>query len=91
MTSIRIKLASLQQFASSKTCSNCGTKKTSLSLSERTFSCECGFVCDRDVNAAINLVRLVKSDFKPVDKKELSPLVEAGSKQLPMQLDLFFA
>lgn len=78
-------------FPSSKTCSNCGKKKESLSLSERTFSCECGFVCHRDVNAAINLVRLVKSDFKPVDKKEPSPLVEAGSKQLPLQLDLLFA
>lgn len=78
-------------FPSSKTCSNCGKKKESLFLSERTFSCECGFVCDRDVNAAINLVRLVKSDFKPVDKKEPSPLVESGSKQKPVQLDLFFA
>jgi putative transposase len=66
-------------FPSSKICSNCGKKKESLSLSERTFSCECGFVCDRDVNAAINLVRLVKSDFMPVDKKEPSPLVESGS------------
>lgn len=78
-------------FASSKTCSSCGKKKESLSLSERTFNCECGFTCDRDVNAAINLVRLVKSDFKPVDKKEPSPLVESGSKQYPLQLDLFFA
>jgi putative transposase len=68
-------------FPSSKTCSNCGHKKVSLSLSERTYNCECGFVCDRDVNAAINLVRLVKSDFKPVDKKEPSPLVESGNKQ----------
>jgi putative transposase len=66
-------------FPSSKTCSSCGKKKESLPLSERTFSCECGFVCDRDVNAAINLVRLVKSDFKPVDKKEPTPLYKAGS------------
>jgi putative transposase len=67
-------------FPSSKTCSNCGNKKASLLLSERTYNCECGFVCDRDVNAAINLVRLVKSDFKPVDKKEPTPLVESGNK-----------
>lgn len=66
-------------FPSSKTCSSCGKKKESLSLSERTFNCECGFACDRDVNAAINLVRLVTSDFKPVDKKEPPPLVESGS------------
>jgi putative transposase len=31
-------------------------KKSSLSLSQRVFKCEkCGFECDRDVNAAINL------------------------------------
>lgn len=68
-----------RSFPSSKTCSSYGKKKDSLSLSERTFGCECGFICDRDVNAAINLVRLVKSEFKPGDKKELSPLVESGS------------
>ncbi|RKU30396.1 transposase [Candidatus Poribacteria bacterium] len=43
-------------FASSKTCSNCGDKKADLDLSERTYHCsECGFECDRDVNAAYNL------------------------------------
>jgi putative transposase len=39
--------------ASSKTCSNCGYKKESLSLSERTFHCEhCGTSIDRDLNEA---------------------------------------
>jgi putative transposase len=42
-------------FPSSKTCSCCGKKKEKLSLSERTFNCECGFSLDRDLNAAINL------------------------------------
>ena len=43
-------------FASSKTCSNCGDKKTDLTLSDRTYHCtKCGFECDRDLNAAINL------------------------------------
>ena len=43
-------------FASSKTCSQCGHKKKELTLSDRTYHCtECGFECDRDVNAAINL------------------------------------
>ncbi|MBO3463658.1 transposase [Aetokthonos hydrillicola Thurmond2011] len=43
-------------FPSSKTCSNCGTKKETLSLSERVFDCEhCNFNIDRDLNAAINL------------------------------------
>ena len=42
-------------FPSSKTCSCCGQVRESLSLSERTFRCECGFESDRDVNAAINI------------------------------------
>jgi putative transposase len=42
-------------FPSSKTCSNCDRIKASLSLSERLFRCECGFVADRDINAAINI------------------------------------
>jgi len=44
---------------SSKTCSNCGTVKTKLSLSERTFNCEkCEISLDRDLNAAINIHKL---------------------------------
>ncbi|KAB8320843.1 IS200/IS605 family element transposase accessory protein TnpB [Tolypothrix campylonemoides VB511288] len=47
-------------FASSKTCSNCGTKKETLTLDERVFECQvCGFSLDRDLNAAINLSRVV--------------------------------
>ena len=43
-------------FPSSKTCSNCGTVKAKLSLSERTFNCDaCGTSMDRDLNAAINI------------------------------------
>ena len=43
-------------YPSSKTCSNCGTVKAKLPLSERVYHCEkCGLVIDRDVNAAINI------------------------------------
>jgi putative transposase len=46
-------------FASSKTCSGCGTVKAKLGLSERTFVCTaCGLVLDRDLNAARNLAAL---------------------------------
>ena len=46
-------------YPSSKTCSNCGTVKTKLPLTERLYVCEsCGMSLDRDVNAAINLARL---------------------------------
>ncbi len=45
-------------FPSSKTCSNCCTKKETLKLDQRVFECNhCGFVIDRDLNAAINLKR----------------------------------
>lgn len=42
-------------FPSSKMCSECGHVRDTLFLSERTYSCECGFVADRDWNAAINI------------------------------------
>ena len=43
-------------YPSSKTCSNCGTVKAKLPLSERTFNCDaCGLLMDRDLNAAINI------------------------------------
>ena len=43
-------------YPSSKTCSNCGTVKAKLPLSERTFNCDaCGLSIDRDLNAAINI------------------------------------
>jgi putative transposase len=43
-------------FASSKTCSGCGTLRKDLTLKERTFECHsCGHVLDRDLNAAANL------------------------------------
>jgi putative transposase len=42
-------------FPSSKMCSNCGAVKDELPLAERTYKCDCGFVCDRDSNAAINI------------------------------------
>lgn len=43
-------------FPSSKLCSSCGNVKEELPLSERTYRCTCGFVCDRDVNAARNIM-----------------------------------
>ena len=43
-------------YASSKICSICGNKKEKLSLSERTYKCECGNIIDRNINAAFNIV-----------------------------------
>ncbi len=45
---------------SSKTCSRCGAVKPEFPLWERVFRCDaCGFVLDRDENAARNLAALV--------------------------------
>jgi len=49
-------------YPSSKTCSACGHRLETLSLSVRDWTCpECGSVHDRDVNAAINLRNLAVS------------------------------
>ena len=42
-------------FPSSKTCHCCKHIKKDLKLSDRVFRCECGYIEDRDFNAALNL------------------------------------
>ena len=42
-------------FPSSKTCHCCKHIKKDLKLSDRVFRCDCGYVEDRDFNAALNL------------------------------------
>ena len=51
-------------FASSKICSVCGHKKKELALSERIYLCECGNRMDRDVNAAVNILKEGKRIYK---------------------------
>jgi putative transposase len=43
-------------FPSSKLCGNCGTVFEKLPLNVRAWTCECGAVHDRDVNAARNIL-----------------------------------
>lgn len=42
-------------FPSSKLCSCCGKIKKDLKLSDRIYTCDCGNVIDRDLQAALNL------------------------------------
>ena len=42
-------------FPSSKTCHCCKHIKKDLKLSDRVFRCDCGYIEDRDFNAALNL------------------------------------
>jgi putative transposase len=51
-------------YPSSRTCSGCGWRNPSLTLSDRTFACKkCGLLIDRDENAAVNLARLVDREY----------------------------
>ena len=52
-------------YPSSKTCSKCGKKKD-LTLSDRVYECECGLTIDRDYNASINLLNLIKEKVREV-------------------------
>ena len=48
-------------YPSSKTCSNCGSYKKDLKLSQRVYHCNhCGGNIDRDLNAALNIVKTDK-------------------------------
>lgn len=64
-----------QWYASSKTCSQCGNVVEKLSLSQRTYRCECcGAVLDRDLNAAINLRSLISHKQIGTDDPEFTPV-----------------
>lgn len=62
-----VELIEADRFSpSSKTCSGCGHVVAKLPLAQRTFSCpECGFVMDRDENAAVNLSRYENATATP--------------------------
>jgi putative transposase len=47
-------------FASSKTCSECGTKHENLKLKDRVWTCSCGYTHLRDKNAAKNILKEAK-------------------------------
>ena len=52
-------------FPSSKTCHVCGTINDNLTLSDRVWTCNCGTMLDRDLNAAINLKNLAVRVVRP--------------------------
>ena len=60
-------------FPSSKTCSHCGWINEGLTLKDREWTCVCGKVIDRDLNASLNILQQgfncksglgIKSDIK---------------------------
>jgi len=71
-------------FPSSKTCSACQTVKPKLSLADRMFTCEaCGFVADRDLNAALNLKQYVLTQYVARSGRETVNGREADQKTRP--------
>jgi putative transposase len=56
----------------SQECSNCGTH-VKKSLSMRTHVCQCGFILDRDWNAALNILKLALSTTGHVGTWILDP------------------
>lgn len=76
-------------FASSKTCSGCGTAKAKLPLSERTYACmACGLVLDRDENAAKNLAALASTGElrrEQPDRTDGRPAAPASAAVRPLR------
>lgn len=64
-------------YPSSKTCSHCGSIKSNLTLSDRTFKCnECGYTIDRDLNASINLAKQLGQVLPEVTPADLTALLD---------------
>jgi len=70
-------------FASSKTCSGCGTIRGELGLGERTYRCDaCGLTLDRDLNAAVNLATWAENNHARVrDPQAGGPVTNAHRQE----------
>ncbi|MFC6559130.1 transposase, partial [Nonomuraea cavernae] len=66
-------------FPSSKLCSACGRLAESMPLNVREWTCPCGAVHDRDVNAAINILAAGRRQVAAGRK----PAPETGGKRRP--------
>lgn len=66
-------------FPSTRTCSQCGCVQEPMSLDQRKFVCpDCGLTIDRDLNAAINLAKLIGLDepnFRAADKGAIAAIL----------------
>jgi len=75
-TSLETPVAVERTEATTKECFACG-KRRELSLWDRVIECECGWKCDRDVNAALVILRkglgLGVEQAVGLDRPELKP------------------
>jgi len=76
-----------------KMCLNCGCIKDKNILSERVFTCECGYSDDRDIKSAKTILKIglmkgigtERIEFKPVEKKSDFDLTLVGFKHFSMK------
>ena len=80
--------------ATTKTCPNCGKINKNITLADRIFECECGYIEDRDIHAARNMLLLSEEntcgtqeinafgeDVRQLRSQDLNAdLVELGSR-----------
>jgi putative transposase len=69
----------------SQECYACG-KRHKLSLSDRVIRCDCGWICDRDLNAALVILRkglgLSPDQAVGLDRPELKPLEKEAAARI---------
>ncbi len=76
--------------ATTKMCSRCGNRKEDITLSDRTYKCNnCGLVIDRDLNSAINILKIglqkvEKTTIKnlPTDCGEVTPVEKEATARV---------
>ena len=76
--------------ATTKLCSNCGSRKEDITLSDRIYKCDnCGLIIDRDLNSAINILKIGLSKVEtttiknlPTDCGEVKPVEREASARI---------
>jgi putative transposase len=76
---------------SSKTCNNCGAINKELKLQDREWTCTCGTILNRDINASINIKNFALKNNLSVERrlknrKELPTLVGALTSETTSHL-----
>ncbi len=63
-----------RSFPSTQLCPNCGSLNKR-DLSERTYSCACGYSADRDIHSARNILA-ERKNYKPVENETTAAMLE---------------
>ncbi len=76
--------------ATTKKCSQCGNRKEDIALSDRVYKCDnCGLVIDRDLNSAINILKIGLQKVEtttiknlPTDCGEVTPVEREATARI---------